>query len=101
MTRPLIHPLRDGGSLTRVQPGSWARVQRPNQVAEIELTQNVERAKRPGISSIPSPWARLQLFRDALVDELHPAHEDVVNDILDALEVVLFQRMLQGVSIRP
>lgn len=101
MTRPLIHPLRDGGSLTRVQPGRWERVQRPNQVAEIELTENVDRTKRAGISSIPSPWARLQLFRDALVDERHPSHEDVVNDVLDALEIVLFQRMLQGLRLDP
>jgi hypothetical protein len=100
MTRPLLHPLRAGGTLTRGQPGRWELVQRAEQVAEIQLTQHVERGSRPRISSIPSPWARLQLFRDAILDSSHPAHEDVVNDVLDAVEIVLFQRSLTGVRLK-
>src|SRR5687767_6115703 len=99
MTRVLMHPLVSGGNLARVQPGRWHSVQRPDQISEIQLTENVDRSKRPEIASIPSPWARLQVFRDAILEKSHPYHEDAVNDVLDAIEVVFFQDSLAGVKL--
>ena len=99
MSRLLLHPLREGGNLTRVAPGHWEPVQRPEQLTDIALAEAADRAKRGRISSVPSPWARLQLFRDAVLDARHPFHEEALNDILDALEVVLFQEYLAGVEL--
>jgi hypothetical protein len=99
MSRLLLHPLREGGNLTRVGPGHWEPVQRPEQLTDIALTEAADRAKRGRISSVPSPWARLQLFRDAVLDAKHPFHEEALNDILDALEVILFQEYLAGVEL--
>jgi hypothetical protein len=94
-----MHPLKDSGSLTKVRSGRWEKVQRADQLTEIKLVRHTDRAQREGISSIPSPWARLQLFRDAIRDPEHPSHEDVVNDILDAIELVFFQNWIHGLRL--
>lgn len=53
------------------------------------------------ISSIPSPWAQLILFRDAL-DKNHPLHEQVLSEILDLLEIIFFQESLSlNLSVVP
>jgi hypothetical protein len=94
-----MHPLREGSGLPVIEPGRWTGLQRKEQIAEISLTQDVQRQRRPAISSIPSPWARIQLFRDAIMDMAHPAHDDVVNDILDAIELVLLQQSLRTLAL--
>jgi hypothetical protein len=100
MSRLLLHPLREGGNLTRVPPGRWATLPNPDLIADIALTEAADPTRRARISSVPSPWARLQVFRDAVLDEGHPFHAEAINDILDTLELVLFQDHLVGVSLR-
>lgn len=101
MSRLFLHPLRGGGKLTRTPPGQWARATNADQLADIDLTEAENRERRGRISSVPSPWARLQMFRDAVLDDRHPMHVDALNDILDVLEVILFQDFLDGVQLRP
>lgn len=45
------------------------------------------------ITSIPSPWARMFLFRDAIYEE-HPMHNQLMSEILDVLEMIFFQKNL-------
>ena len=60
MTRPLLHPLSDG-SVTRTPAGTWAQVRDPDVLAGVDLREKEDRAARVRISSVPTPWARLQL----------------------------------------
>ncbi|MBL7086065.1 MAG: hypothetical protein ISS28_03030 [Candidatus Cloacimonetes bacterium] len=46
------------------------------------------------ITSIPSPWARMLLFRDAISTE-HPLHSAAMSEILDVLEIIFFRRNFQ------
>lgn len=100
MTRPLLHPLSDG-SVTRTPAGAWATVRDPDVLASVDLREKEDRAGRVRISSVPTPWARLQLFRDAVLEKSHPFHDEALNDILDSLELVLFQDLLRGLQLRP
>ena len=45
------------------------------------------------ITSIPSPWARLLLFRDALNPE-HKLHQKLTSEILDVLEIIFFRNSI-------
>ncbi|HKG95381.1 MAG TPA: hypothetical protein VKA84_25905, partial [Gemmatimonadaceae bacterium] len=101
MSRLLLHPLEDGGNVTRVPPGQWVELKQPDSVREIKLTEATDRRRRGRISSVPSPWARLQIFRDAVLDPAHPFHDEALNDVLDTVELVLFQKHLAGVSLVP
>ncbi|HEX8452773.1 MAG TPA: hypothetical protein VF647_11795 [Longimicrobium sp.] len=100
MSRLLLHPLVKDAGVTRAPAGEWHEIKLPDELTKVDLRQAEDRAKRGRISSIPNPWARVQLFRDAIVDQGHPFHEDALNDILDSMEIVLFQAFIFGVSLR-
>jgi hypothetical protein len=102
MPRFILHPLIQGGSMTRVTPGRWEPLPNPSVLQDVELTEATDRARRGRITSIPSPWARLQLFRDAITgaSPKHAFRDEAINDVLDTLELVLFQDHLQGVELR-
>jgi hypothetical protein len=98
--RPLLHPLTKSG-LTNVKPGRWTSILSPAELENVAVTENADPGRRGRISSVPSPWARMQLFRDALVGESHPFRDEAVDDILDCLELVLFEPHLAGVELKP
>src|SRR5215207_3464895 len=100
MTRLLLHPLSDD-SVTRTPAGAWATVRDPDVLASVDLREQEDPAGRVRISSVPTPWARLQLFRDAVLEKSHPFHDEALNDILDSLELILFQDHLRGLQLRP
>ena len=45
------------------------------------------------ITSIPSPWARMMLFNDAMRDINHHLHLKVMSSILDVLEIIFFRNL--------
>jgi len=86
MSRNLLPRMQQGANLAALPVGRWSPVQAPAELARIEFAPENEGELRTRIQSIPSPWARLHLFRHALEDPGHPAMRMVHNDFLDALE---------------
>src|SRR5438046_1909751 len=99
MSRLLLHPLKDGGNITRTAPGQWAEAQNASFIGDIELTESADQTRRASISSVPTPWARMQVFRDAMLNSDHPFRQEAINDILDSIELLLFQDHLAGVTL--
>lgn len=104
--RALLHPLKNAGIGESAGTGAWVRVRTPGELEKLHFPED-NPVLGAGISSVPTPWARLELFRDAVRDaprhdrdvEGHPFSGDALQDILDALELLLFQRHLHGVVL--
>lgn len=60
-----------------------------------ELHNKIEKptTTQENITSIPSPWARLLLFRDALNPE-HKLHQKLTSELLDVLEIIFFRNSI-------
>ena len=60
-----------------------------------ELHKKIEKPKttQDNITSIPSPWARLLLFRDALNPD-HKLHKKLTSELLDVLEIIFFKNSI-------
>jgi hypothetical protein len=78
-------PRLSEGNVGACTPGSWTVLNSPGELARLDLGLGREEV-RTRIQSIPSPWARLILFRLALKDPKHPARRLVENELLDALQ---------------
>lgn len=46
------------------------------------------------VTSIPSPWARMLLFSDAVKDKEHTLHLEVMSSILDVIEIIFYSNIL-------
>lgn len=99
MSRNLLPRFRETPNPANVEalpPGRWETLQNPAELAKLELPAENASEIRTRIQSIPSPWARLHLFRNALEDPQHPAHRLVQNELLDALEFIWSQGSTRG-----
>ncbi len=81
-------PHLTGTGIVRGDAGEWTEIAAAEQLAKLDFGDATDEALRTRIQSIPSPWARLLLFRNALEDEEHPGHMLVSNELLDAFEFV-------------
>src|SRR5690348_4781244 len=79
-------PRLSEGNVGACTPGSWTVLNSPGELARLDLGLGRDDEVRTRIQSIPSPWARLILFRLALKDPKHPARRLVENELLDALQ---------------
>jgi hypothetical protein len=79
-------PLLRGTGVPQGAVAAWTPLQLPEELAKLDFGKLDDPGIRTRIQSIPSPWARLLLFRAALDDEHHPARRLVANELLDALE---------------
>jgi hypothetical protein len=102
MSRNLLPRFREKPNPANVEalpPGRWTPLQNPVELAKLELPAENASEIRTRIQSIPSPWARLHLFRNALEDPQHPAHRLVQNELLDALELLWSQGSARGAHV--
>ena len=102
MSRNLLPRLRQIPTPANVPEGAvgaWSAIQSPEELAKIEYQDPTGQAVRTRIQSIPSPWARMLLFRAALEDPGHPARDLVENEILDAIEFVWSLSRLPGTAL--
>jgi hypothetical protein len=105
--RALLHPLKDAGIGETAGTGAWVRLKAPGELEKVHFPED-NPALGAGISSVPSPWARLELFRDAVRDapqtsrdvDAHPFSGDAIQDILDALELLVFEGHMDGLVLR-
>lgn len=49
---------------------------------------------RINVTSIPSPWARMLLFKEAIMSSKHMLHLEVMSNILDVIEIIYFEKLL-------
>lgn len=86
--RRLLPRFRPQTNVPDLPPGRWSVVETPVEMGKLEVPRDDDGgAFRTRVQSVPSPWARLFLFRDAVLDPNHPARALVENELLDALEL--------------
>ncbi|HEX8361783.1 MAG TPA: hypothetical protein VF613_16820 [Longimicrobium sp.] len=86
--RRLLPRFRPQTNVSDLPPGRWSVVDAPAELAKLEVPRDDDGgAFRTRVQSVPSPWARLFLFRDAMLDPHHPARALVENELLDALQL--------------
>ncbi|HET6232638.1 MAG TPA: hypothetical protein VFE05_21365, partial [Longimicrobiaceae bacterium] len=101
MSRNLLPRLRNAPNPANIKAapvGRWSTIETPAELAKVEYADEHDTDLRSRIQSIPSPWARLLLFRNALEDKDHPARALVENELLDAIEF-LWTLGASGVSL--
>ena len=106
MSRNLLPRLRSAPTPANIPEGAvgqWSEIQGPEELVKIDYEDPAGEELRTRIQSIPSPWARMLLFRAALEDPGHPARSLVENEILDAFEFVwgLNRRPNTSLVMRP
>lgn len=90
MSRNLISRLRQAPNPANVPPaqvGEWTELNDPAALAHLDFGPPGEHL-RQRVQSIPSPWARMLLFRNALEEDGHPARALVCSELLDAFELL-------------
>ncbi len=86
--RRLLPRFRPQTNVPDLPPGRWSVVETPAELGKLEVPRDDDGgAFRTRTQSVPSPWARLFLFRDAMLDPNHPARALVENEMLDALQL--------------
>jgi hypothetical protein len=86
--RRLLPRFRPQTNVPDLPPGRWSVVGAPAELGKLEVPRDDDGgAFRTRVQSVPSPWARLFLFRDAMLDPHHPARALVENELLDALQL--------------
>ncbi len=86
----LLLPKNDIGT-PNYQIGEWKdfSIDFPELYKKIEKPETI----KENITSIPSPWARLLLFRDAL-NPGHKLHQKLTSELLDVLEIIFFKNSI-------
>ncbi len=94
MPRNLLPRLRQTptpANIPQATVGAWSRISVPEDLAKLHYGKD-DGKLRTRIQSIPSPWARLLQFKNALEDEEHPARALVQSELLDAFEFLWSMR---------
>lgn len=99
MPRNLLPRLRQApnpANIPQLGVGEWQTVSSPPDLAKLDYGNAEGSAPRTRLQSVPSPWARMLLFRNALAEDTHPARKLVENEILDALEFLWSAASIAG-----
>jgi len=80
------------GSIPTATPGQWLDF--TEHFAGFQNDIIVPPKARINVTSIPSPWARMLLFKEAIMDQNHMMHLEVMSSILDVLEIIFYQDLL-------
>lgn len=89
MARNLLPRLRQAPNPANVElakVAEWTDVQTPAELGKLDFGVAPGDEVRQRVQSIPSPWARMLLFRAAMDDPGHPARRLVENELLDAFQ---------------
>lgn len=84
------------GTQWPVPPGTWKQQEDISHLATFADKLDVTNASTDTdlLNSVPTPWARLLLFENALYNEKHPSHRDVVRQWRGLLGVLALARPL-------
>jgi len=91
MSRHLLPKIK--GSLNVTDPGQWVDFSDDFSTfrGNIEIPETAE----INVTSIPSPWARMILFRDAVRDKNHQLHMEAMSSILDVIEIIYYKKRMR------
>lgn len=76
-------------------PNEWNNINNNVSVlTNIKFSDDIDKKNKLDVKSIPSPFARMILFRNAFEDEHFPAEmrKDILEDILDAMEFIFLYK---------
>lgn len=102
MSRNLLPRVRQApnpANIPQLSAGEWQTIGSPPDLAKLDYGNNDGAARRTRMQSVPSPWARMLLFRNALTDNTHPARSLVENELLDGLEFLWSAATIAGGSM--
>lgn len=90
MSRPLLP--KHNERIAKATPGQWLDFTQEFSIfqSNIEVPLKAEN----NVTSIPSPWARMLLFKEAIKDRDHMLHMEIMSSILDVLELIFYEGML-------
>ncbi|HNZ44829.1 MAG TPA: hypothetical protein PKH12_02735, partial [Candidatus Syntrophosphaera thermopropionivorans] len=80
-------------SLPQTTPGQWKELTITDFttfVNEMEVSPD----SKINVTSIPSPWARMLLFKEAIKSTNHLIHKEVMSNILDVLEIIFYYELM-------
>src|SRR2546423_1671612 len=103
MSRNLLPVLRrypNPANIAQGKVGEWSRIAIPADLAKLDYGAEDRNQLRTRVQSIPNPWGRMLLFKNALETELHPARELVEQELLDAFEFLWSLGTMTGVAPR-
>lgn len=83
---PLLRRDPNPANIAPAPVGVWTAGAIGAEISKLDFGRDQGDAIRNRVQSIPSPWARMTLFRNALEEDGHPARRMVESELLDALE---------------
>lgn len=91
MARPLLPSHKE--TVNTATPGQW--VDFSENFNAFQSSIDIPKHARINVTSIPSPWARMLLFKEAIMNVEHMLHKEVMSNILDVLEIIFFEEMFK------
>jgi hypothetical protein len=83
---PLLRRDPNPANIAPAPVGVWTASAIGAEVSKLDFGRDQGDAIRNRVQSIPSPWARMTLFKNALEEDGHPARRMVESELLDAVE---------------
>jgi hypothetical protein len=83
---PLLRRDPNPANIAPAPVGEWTAGQIGTELPKLEFGNDRSNELRNRVQSIPSPWARMTLFRNALEEDAHPARRLIESELLDAFE---------------
>lgn len=90
MSRHLLP--KNKGTLNIATTGQW--VDFSADFSRFQDNIEIPDGARINVTSIPSPWARMLLFNEAVENNHHLLHSEVMSNILDVIELIYYEKML-------
>lgn len=83
---PLLRRDPNPANIAPAPVGEWTEGSIGAELPKLNFGQARGTDVRNRVHSIPSPWARMTLFKNALEEDMHPARAMIESELLDALE---------------
>ncbi|MEP6620003.1 MAG: cell division protein FtsA [bacterium] len=93
---PLLRKDPNPANIAPAQVGEWTAGQIGAELPKLDFGRDRGNALRNRVQSIPSPWARMTLFQNALDTDGHPARQLVESELLDAFEFMWELNAISG-----
>lgn len=90
MSRHLLP--KNSGAINVASTGQWVNFS--NDFSRFEDSIELPQKARINVTSIPSPWARMLLFKEAIMNSEHILHLEVMSSILDVIEIIYYERLI-------
>lgn len=90
MSRHLLP--KNKGVINVVTSGQW--VDFTDDFNRFQSNIEIPERARINVTSIPSPWARMLLFKEAIMSSKHMLHREVMSNILNVIEIIYYHILM-------